>query len=86
VNIGRGVRQGCCLLPILFKIYSEYLTKDVLEGFEYFKIGGQVFRTVKYADDVVLLAKEETVLQGMIDRPIEIGRRYGMEMNVEKLR
>jgi hypothetical protein len=41
---------------------------------------------VKYAEDLVLLAKEETVLQGMIDRLIEIGRRYGMEMNVEKLR
>jgi hypothetical protein len=27
---------------------------------------------VKYADDLVLLAKEETVLQGMIDRLIEI--------------
>jgi hypothetical protein len=34
----------------------------------------------------VLLAKEETVLQGIIDRLIKIGRRYGMEMNVEKLR
>jgi hypothetical protein len=34
---------------------------------------------VKYADDLVLLAKEETVLQGMIDRLIEIGRCYGME-------
>jgi hypothetical protein len=32
----------------------------------------------------VLLAKEETVLQGMTDRPTEIERCYGMEMNVEK--
>jgi hypothetical protein len=39
---------------------------------------------VKYADDLVLLAREETVLQGIIDRLIEIGRLYGMEMNVEK--
>jgi hypothetical protein len=39
---------------------------------------------VKYADDLVLMAKEETMLQGMIDRPIEIGTCYGMEMNVEK--
>jgi hypothetical protein len=39
---------------------------------------------VKYADDLVLMAKEETVLQGMTDRLIEIGRCYGMEMNVEK--
>jgi hypothetical protein len=33
---------------------------------------------------LVLLAREENVLQGMIDILIEIGRRYGMEMNVGK--
>ena len=32
----------------------------------------------------MLLAKEETVLQGMIDRLTEMWRFYGMEMNVEK--
>ena len=30
------------------------------------------------------MAKEETVLLGMIDKLIEIGGCYGMEMNVEK--
>jgi len=30
------------------------------------------------------MAKEETVLQGMIDNLTEIGSCYGMEMNVEK--
>jgi hypothetical protein len=39
---------------------------------------------VKYADDLVVLAKEEKVLQDMIDKLIEIGRCYGMEMKVEK--
>ena len=39
---------------------------------------------MKYADDLVSLAKEEKVLQDMIDKLIEIGRCYGMEMNVEK--
>jgi hypothetical protein len=33
VKIGRGVRQSCCLSPILFNLYSEYLTKEALEGF-----------------------------------------------------
>jgi hypothetical protein len=84
VKIGRGVREGCCLSPILFNLYIEYLTKEALEGFGDFKIGDQVICTVKYADDLVLLAKEEMVLQGMTDRLIEIGRRCGMEMNVEK--
>ena len=44
--------------------------------------GGQTIQTVKYADDLVLMAKEETVLQGMIDKLNEIGRCYDMEMNV----
>jgi hypothetical protein len=37
---------------------------------------------VKYASDLVLLAKDETVLQGMIESLIEIGRCYGMERSV----
>jgi hypothetical protein len=41
---------------------------------------------VKYADDFVLLAKEEKVPQDIIDKLIEIGGRYGMEMNVEKIK
>jgi len=59
VKIGRGVRQGCCLSPILFNLYSECLTKEALEGLGVFKVGGQIIQTVKYADDLVLLAKEE---------------------------
>ena len=43
-----------------------------------------IFHTVKYAADLVLLAKEENVLQKMTDKLIAIGGCYGMEMNVEK--
>jgi hypothetical protein len=39
---------------------------------------------LEYADDLVLMTKEETMLQGMIDKLIDIGRCYGMEMKVEK--
>jgi hypothetical protein len=39
---------------------------------------------VRYADDLALLAKEETLLQTMTDKLIEVGRRYGMEINIEK--
>ena len=35
-------------------------------------------------DDLVLLAKVEKLLQDMIDKPIETGRCYRMEMNVEE--
>ena len=70
--------------PILFDLYIECLTKEALEGFGGFQIEGQIIRIVKYADDLVLLVKEEKVLEDMIDKLIENGRCYGMEMNVEK--
>jgi len=65
-------------------LYSTCLTKEALDGLGDFKVREQIIQTVKYADDLVLMAKEETVLQGMIDKLIETGRYYGMEMNVEK--
>jgi len=53
VKTGRGVRQGSCLSPILFNLYSECLNKEALEGVGDFKIGGQVIHAVKYADYLV---------------------------------
>jgi hypothetical protein len=51
-----------------YRFYAAYwantLTREALERFGDFKTG-QVIRTVKYTDDV-LLAKEETVLQDML--------------------
>jgi hypothetical protein len=48
-------------------LYSEYFTKNDLEGFGDFIGGGQILRRVKRVDDFVLLAEEETVLQCIID-------------------
>jgi len=59
VKTGRGVRKGCCLSPILFKFYCEYLTKEALEGPGTYRIGGQVIRTVKYGDDLVCCLKKK---------------------------
>jgi hypothetical protein len=47
-----------------------------------FTEGGQVILSVKYADDLVLLTREEMVLHDMIGRITEIGSCYGREINV----
>lgn len=47
---------------ILFILYSEYLSKDAHEGFGNFRVWGQVLRTLKHADDLVLMPKKEAML------------------------
>ena len=64
-------------------IFNCHLTSEALEGYGNFKIGGQATCIVKYAGDLVLLAKEKTVLQGRTDRQIKTERCYGMEVNLE---
>jgi len=41
---------------------------------------------VKYANELVLMAKEVIVLQGMLERLTEVVRRYGIERNVEEIK
>jgi hypothetical protein len=59
-----------CYIIDLIKL----LPRSFLKTFGGFKIAAQVINTVKYADDLVLLVKEETVLQGMDDKLAEIVR------------
>jgi len=51
-------------------------TKEAVEGFGDSRTGGQVVCKVKHAKDLVLLAKEETVLQDTTDILIETGGCY----------
>jgi hypothetical protein len=62
---------------------ASTLPRKLLKGLETSEWEDNIC-TVKYADDLVLLAEEVMVPQGTFDRLVEIGRCYGMEENVEK--
>ena len=58
-EIGRGVRQGCSLSPLLFNSYAEAMMVEAMEGIEEgIKIGRKLIKDVRFADDKDMIAKK----------------------------
>ena len=83
LKIEKGVRQGCVLSPALFTLYTDIIFRNIDQR-PGIKIGGHTINNLRYADDTVLLAENETELQQILDTVKTQSERYGLFMNVEK--
>ena len=52
-QIGKGVHQGCILLPCLFNLYAEYIMRNagLDEAQAGIKIAGRNVNNLRYEDD-----------------------------------
>src|SRR6476661_965708 len=83
--IGRGVRKGCPLSRLLFSIYAEMMMKEALENVEGgIRVGGELIKDVKYADDQGIVANSEAGLQSLMDSLNTTAKHYGMKINIKK--
>ena len=66
-QIGKGVRQGCILLPCLFNSYAEYIMRNT--GLDEAQAGIKIARiniyNLSYADDTILMAESEEELKSL---------------------
>ena len=68
VQLGKGVCQGCILLPCLFNLYAEYIMRSAgqdkaLVGT---KTAGRTINNIRYADDTALMTEREEELWSLL--------------------
>ena len=67
-QIGKGVCQGCILLPCLFNFYAEYIMRNTgLEETQAgIKIAGRNINNLRYADDITHMAESKEELKRLL--------------------
>ena len=85
-QIGKGVRQGCILLPCLFNLYAEYIMRNagLEEAQAGIKIAGRNINNLRYADDTTLMAKSEEQLKRLLMKVKEESEKVCLKLNIQK--
>ena len=86
VQIGKGVCQGCILLPCLFNFYAEYIMRNagLEESQAGIKIAGRNINNLRYADDTTLMAESEEELKSLLIKVKEESEKVGLKLNIQK--
>ena len=87
LQTGKEVRQGCILLPYLFDLYAEYITRNA--GLDEAQAGIMIawrnINNLRYADDTTLMAESEE-LKSLLMRVKEESEKVGLKLNIQKMK
>jgi len=83
-QIGKGVRQGCILSPVLFNLYAKYIMRNVRldEAQAGIKISRRNINNLRYTDDTTLMPESEEELQSLLMKVKEESEKVGLKLNI----
>ena len=85
---GKGVCQGCILLPCLFNLYAEYIMQNARldEAQAGIQIAGRNINNLRYADDITLMAESKEELKNLLMKVKEESEKVGLKLQFRKRR
>ena len=86
-QIGKGVCQGCILLPCLFNLNSEYIkwNAGLDEAQAGIKIAMRNINNLRNADDTTLMAESKEELKSLLMK-VKESEKSGLKCNIQKMK
>ena len=83
-QVGKGVPQGCILLPSSFNFYAEYIMRNfgLDEAQAGIKIAGRNISNLRYADDTTLMAESKEELNSLLMKVKEENEKAGLKLSI----
>jgi hypothetical protein len=83
-NVTRGTRQGSVLSPYLFNLFIDGLLNELNSKNIGVNIGGKIYNTFAYADDITVFCTSIPGLQSLLDTCVDYSLRWRFKYNKDK--
>ena len=84
IEVTCGIRQGCSISTLLFKMVTFCIIEDMLTKGRKYKVGKYEGNSLWLADDATLVASSREDVEENIKILIESGSKYGLNLNKTK--
>ena len=83
VEVTSGIRQGCCISTLLFKLVTFKIIEELRKE-KVYKVGVFEDNSIWLADDATLIAEDLPTLKKLLERLSRSGGEYGLQINEKK--
>ena len=84
IEVTGGIRQGCCISTLLFKMVTYTIIDDLRELGKKYQVGEFLDNSLWLADDATLIADNLPNLLELLEILEKTGKKNGLEINREK--